>query len=81
MGCCGVWLFLIDLSFPREQSPWSFSGLKFCVLIYWGYATPLLSLRELFWGMLGRGDDGLRGIGVWGSGHNEVLALEVINVI
>jgi len=31
--------------------------------------------------MLGRGDDGLRGIGVWGSGYNEVLALEVINVI
>jgi len=31
--------------------------------------------------MLGRGDGGLRGIGVSGSGYNEVLALEVLNVI
>jgi len=28
--------------------------------------------------MLGRGDGGLRGIGVSGSGYNEVLALEVV---
>jgi len=31
--------------------------------------------------MLGRGDGGLRGIGVSRSDHNEVLALEVLNVI
>ena len=35
---------------------------------------------KLFWGMLGRGDGGLRGVGVSGSGYNEVLALEVLNV-
>jgi len=29
--------------------------------------------------MLGRGDGGLRGIGVSGSGYNEVLALEILN--
>jgi len=38
-------------------------------------------VRELFWGILGRGDGGLRGIGVSGSGYNEVLALEVLNVV
>jgi len=83
MGYCGVWLFLIDLSFLREQSPCSFSGsgLKFCVLIYWGSAAPLLSLCKLFWGVLERGDGGLRGIGVSRSGYNEVLALEVLNVV
>jgi len=37
-------------------------------------------VRKLFWGMLGRGDGGLRGIGVSRSGYNEVLALEVLNV-
>ena len=31
--------------------------------------------------MLGRGDGGLRGIGNSGSGYNEVLGLEVLNVI
>jgi len=31
--------------------------------------------------MLGRGDGGWRGIGVSGSGYNEVLALEVRNVV
>jgi len=31
--------------------------------------------------MLGRGDEGLRGIGVSESGYNEVLALEVLNVV
>ena len=41
----------------------------------------LPAVRELFWGMLGRGDGGLRGIGVSGSGYNEVLALEVLNVV
>ena len=37
----------------------------------------LPAVCELFWGMLGRGDGGWRGIGVSGSGYNEVLALEV----
>jgi len=36
-------------------------------------------VRDLFWGMLGRGDGGWRGIVVSGSGYNEVLALEVPN--
>jgi len=40
----------------------------------------LPAVRELFWGMLGRGDGGWRSIGVSGSGYNEVLALEVQNV-
>jgi len=31
--------------------------------------------------MLGRGEGGLRGIGVSGSGYNEVLVLEVLNVV
>ena len=31
--------------------------------------------------MLGRGDGGLRGVGVSESGYNEVLALEVPNVV
>ena len=40
-------------------------------------------VRELFCGimMLGRRDWGFRGIGVSGSGYNEVLALEVLNVV
>jgi len=41
----------------------------------------LFAVRELFWGMLGKGDWGLRGIGVSRSGYNEVLALEVLNVV
>jgi hypothetical protein len=44
MGCCGDWLFLIDISFLPEQFLWLFLGLKFCVLIYLGSAAPLLSL-------------------------------------
>jgi len=47
----------------------------------WNSKTALAAVRELFWGMLGRGDGGLRGIGVSGSGCNEVLALEVLNVV
>jgi len=31
--------------------------------------------------MLGTGDGRLRGIGVSGTGYNEVLALEVLNVV
>jgi len=41
----------------------------------------LPAVCELFLGMLGRGDGGWRGIGVSGSGYNEVLALEVRNVV
>jgi len=41
----------------------------------------LPTVRELFWGMLGRGDGGWRGIGVSGSGYNEVLAMQVLNLI
>jgi len=32
----GFGRFFIDLSFLREQSPWSYSGLDFCVLAYCG---------------------------------------------
>jgi len=42
----------------------------------------LPAVHELFWGMLGIGDGGWRGmIGVSGSGYNKVLALEVQNVV
>jgi len=41
----------------------------------------LPAVRELFLGMLGRGDGGWGGIGVSGSGYNEVLALEVRTVV
>jgi len=41
----------------------------------------LPAVHELFWGMLGRGDGGWRGIGVSGSGYNELLTLEVRNVV
>jgi len=47
----------------------------------WNSKTALAAVRELFWGMLGRGVGGLRGIGVSGSGYNKVLALEVLNVV
>ena len=43
--------------------------------------TALAVVRGLFWGMMERGDGGLRGIGVPGSGYNEVLALEVLSVV
>jgi len=41
----------------------------------------LFAVRELFWGMLGRGDGGWRGIEVSGSGYNEVFALEVRTMV
>ena len=47
----------------------------------WNSKTALAAVRKLFWDMLGRGDGGLRGIGVSGSGYSEVLALEVLNVV
>jgi len=43
--------------------------------------SRLPAVRELFLGMMGRGDGGLRGIGVSGSGYQEVLALEVLNEV
>ena len=43
--------------------------------------SRLPAVRELFWGMWGKGDGGLRSIGVSGSGYIEVLALEVLNVV
>jgi len=43
--------------------------------------TALARGRELFWGMLGRGDGGWRGIGAAGRGYHEVIALEVRNVV
>ena len=47
----------------------------------WNSKTALATVHELFWGMLGRGDDGLRGIGVSKRRCYEVLALEVLNVV
>ena len=47
----------------------------------WNSKTTLAAVHELLWGMFGKGDAGLRGIGVSGSGYNEVLALEVLNVV
>ena len=41
----------------------------------------LPAVRELFWGMWGRGAGGWRGICVSGSGYNEVLALGVRNMV
>jgi len=47
----------------------------------WNNKTALDAVCELFCGMLGRGDGGLRGINISGSGYNKVLALEVLNVV
>jgi len=46
-----------------------------------GSKTTLAVVRELSWGILGRGEGGLKGIGVSGSGYNEVLALRMLNVV
>ena len=46
-----------------------------------GSKTTLAVVRELSWGILGRGEGGLKGIGVSGSGYNEVLALDVLNMV
>ena len=40
-----------------------------------GSKTTLAVVRELSWGILGRGEGGAKGIGVSGSGYNEVPAL------
>jgi len=44
----GLVVFVIDLSFLREQSPWSFLGLDSCVLAYCSSAAPLLSLQSFY---------------------------------
>jgi len=46
-----------------------------------GSKTTLAVVRELSWGILGRGEGGLKGTGFSGSGHNEVLALGMLNVV
>ena len=46
-----------------------------------GSKTTLAMVRELSWGILGRGEGGLKGIRVSGSGYNEVLALRMLNVV
>jgi len=43
--------------------------------------TRLAVVHELSWGILGRGEGGLKGNGVLGSGYNEVLALRMLNVV
>jgi len=46
-----------------------------------GSKTTLAVVRELSCGILGGGEGGLKGIGVSGSGYNEVLALRMLNVV
>jgi len=61
----------------RNSSEW-------CTLLCWSVwnsKPTLVTVLKLFWGMLGRWDGGLRSIGVSGSGYNEVLTLEVLNVV
>ena len=45
-----------------------------------GSKTTLAVVRELSLGILGRGEGALKGIGVSGSGYNEVPALGMLNV-
>ena len=46
-----------------------------------GSKTTLAVVRKLSWGILGRGEGGLKGNGVSGSGYNEVPALGMLNVV
>jgi len=46
-----------------------------------GSKTTLAVVCELFWGILGREEGGLKGTGVSGSEYNEVLALGMLNVV
>jgi len=69
----------------RKGPLWSCAELlqSYTLCSFDQYRTVKLRLpavRDLFWGMLGRGDGGCRGIDFSGSGYNEVLALEVQNV-
>jgi len=43
--------------------------------------SRLSAVRDLFLGILGIGNGGLRGIGVSGSRYNKVPALEVLNMV
>jgi len=51
------------------------------VVISVNSTTALAAVRKLFWDMLRRGDVGLRGIGISGSGYIKVLALDVLNAV
>jgi len=81
--CCTASFLLIFLQLRKEPSCAElFQSCAFCSSDQCGTMKPLLpAVRELFWGMLGREDGGLRSIGVSGSGYNEVLALEMLNVV
>jgi len=46
-----------------------------------GGKTTLAVVCELSWGILGRGEGELKGIGVSGSVYNEVPALGMLNVV
>ena len=46
-----------------------------------GSKTTLDVVLELSWGILGRGEGGLKGIGVSGSRYNEVLTWRMLNVV
>ena len=48
MGCSGFGRFFTDLTFLREQSTRSFSGLDSCVLAYFSSAAPLFSLQSFY---------------------------------
>ena len=45
------------------------------------FFSTLAVVRELSWGILGRGEGGLKGIGVSGSRYNEVLTWRMLNVV
>jgi len=83
---CGTAAFL-PISLQLRKGPlWSCAELlqSYALCSYDQFRTVKLRLpavHELFWGMLGRGDGGWRGIGVSWSGYNEVLALEVQNLV
>jgi len=56
-------------------------GVHSGLLSMLGSKTTLAVVRELSWGILGREEGGLKGIGASGSGYNEVLALRMLNVV
>ena len=69
-------MIILGLEFLRARL------LRLCCTV--AFPPIFLQLRKeplLFWGMLGRGDGGWRGIRAAGRGYNEVLALEVRNVV
>jgi len=83
---------LLHRCVPSNISTTTQGAIVSCVELLQSYAlcssdqcetvkSRLPAVCELFWGISGRGDGGLRGIGVSGSGYNEILALEVLNVV